>query len=382
MTETVNETKPEKAKTENRKRFSLLVFLASVLSLGSLIWTTYSLLDFFQDGGIDPATFDWKDVSIVGLSAAATADIGWSLTMAAEYRGTRIMARKKWGKKQFEVNILPAIGWIEVLFVAALLFAHGKTVGGGEAAFAAVLPILAKFSWMVALADLKDPSELTIEEKQEIAEMERESRRTKAKLEATAKQHEAEMEQKRRENEAKLEDKKLTNEMMLLDREADFGIKELELRQENRLKALTETLKTELQISHLNNRMQVDLMRDEHDREMSLRRPRTIPGQVIPQRGLAQSFSMLEIESTRQGQDVEPDFLDLAKLGLTPAEQRRAQMAHDYYTADALHNGTVTKAAFAKANQINPPRVTEATKDFPAEWFVERGLATWMSTQD
>jgi hypothetical protein len=379
VAETVNETKPEKTETKGRRKFSPLVLLASILSLGSLIWTTYSLLDFFQDGGIDPATFDWKDVSIVGLSAAATADIAWSLTMFAQYRGTRLMVRKAWGKKKFEVDILPAIGWIEVLFVAALLFAHGKDVGGGEAAFAAVLPILTKFSWMVALADLKDPSELTEEEKQEIAEMERESRRTKARMEATAKKHQAEMEQKRRENEAKLEDKKLANEMMLLDKEADFSIKELELRQENRLKALDISLKAELRMSELDARAQVDIKREDHDWEMSLRRPRTISGQVIPQRGLAQSSSMLEIEGAQQ--DVEPDFLDLAKLGLSPAEQRRAQMARDYYTADALHNGTVTKAAFAKANGINPPRVTEATKDFPVEWFFEHGLATWTSPQ-
>lgn len=380
MTETVNETKPEKTEEGKRRKFSLLILLASVLSLGSLIWTTYSLLDFFQDGGIDPATFDWKNVSIVGLSAAATADIAWSLTMFAEYRGTRIMIHKSWGDKKSELNILPIVGWAEVLFVAFLLFSHGKNVGGGEAAFAAVLPILTKFSWMVALADLKDPSDLTEEEKQEIAEMERQSRLTKAKLAATAKQHEAEMEQKRREGEARLADKKLANALMLDDKKTDFELKELELVQENRIKALDISLKADLRMKELDARAQVDIKREDHDWEMSLRRPRTITGQVIPQRGLAPSSSMLEIEGTHQ--DVEPDFLDLAKLGLSPAEQRRAQMARDYYTADALHNGTVTKAAFAKANSINPPRVTEATKDFPVEWFVEHGLATWMSPQD
>src|SRR5690606_20731669 len=307
MTEMENEAKTEtKKKSESRRKpFTPLVFMASLLSIGSLIWTTYSLLDFFQEGGIDPATFDWKNVSIIGLSAAATADIAWSLTMFAEYRGVRIMVRLGRGEKQEEMNILPLVGWVEVLFVATLLFMHGKSVGDGEAAFAAILPILTKFSWMVALADLKDPSDLTDKEKREIAEMERDARHMRAKLDATARRHEAELEEKRRKREALLEEKRLENELKLADKETSYKLQEMELRQDNSIKALIETLKTELQINTLNNRARVDLMRDEHDREMSLRSPRTISGQVVPQRGLAHSPSTLGIEGgAQQAQDV------------------------------------------------------------------------------
>lgn len=385
MTEMENEAKTEtKKKSESRRKpFTPLVFMASLLSIGSLIWTTYSLLDFFQEGGIDPATFDWKNVSIIGLSAAATADIAWSLTMFAEYRGVRIMVRLGRGEKQEEMNILPLVGWVEVLFVATLLFMHGKSVGDGEAAFAAILPILTKFSWMVALADLKDPSDLTDKEKREIAEMERDARHMRAKLDATARRHEAELEEKRRKREALLEEKRLENELKLADKETSYKLQEMELRQDNSIKALIETLKTELQINTLNNRARVDLMRDEHDREMSLRSPRTISGQVVPQRGLTHSPSTLGIEGgAQQAQDVESVFHDLASMGLSPAEQKRAQTAREYYTADALHNGTVTKTAFAKANHIWPSRVSEATQDYPVEWFVQNGLATWMASQN
>lgn len=385
MAETENQKvskKEPEAVTEpkaKKRRFSVLVAMASILSLGSLIWTTYSLLDFFQDGGIDPATFNWKDVSIIGLSAAATADIAWSLTMFAQYRGTRIMVRKKWGEKPFEVDILPAIGWIEVLFVAALLFFHGRSVGGGEASFAAVLPILTKFSWMVALADLKDPAELTDEEKAEIAEMERDARRTKAKIKATAELHEAEMEQKRRQNEAMLEDKKLQNQLTLLDKATDYEMQELKLRQENQIQVLGIELKADLRMKEIDARNRIDEKREEHDWLMGLRSPRVISGHVVPRRGLSGSTTLEITDGVYDPDEVEVP--DLAALGLTGPEQKRAELARSYYATNAMHNGTVTKAAFAKANDIGAPRVTEATKAFPIEWFVERNLATWLERQ-
>lgn len=366
---------------DKRRKFSFLVLLASILSAGSLIWTTYSLLDFFQDGGIDPSTFEWKNVNLIGLSAAATADVAWTVTMFAEYRGVSIPVRTRRSKGS-EVNILPVVGWAEVLFVAALLFAHGRSVGGGEAAFAAVLPILTRFSWMVALADLKDPSDLTEEQKRTIAEMRRESRLLRAEMAATAEKHQADLEKRRRENEASLEDRRLQNEMKLLDQETDFKLKEMLLRQENKIKALEISLRADLRMSELDARMRVEARREEHDFELSLRRPRssrTIPGQVVPQRNLARPFSVPEIESgTEQDLDAEPGFPDLAEYGLSESQRKKALLARDYYIADAEHGG-VTKAAFARVNGVHPPRLTEATQEFPVEWFVERGLATWLS---
>jgi hypothetical protein len=380
MAETENETVPQKTeKTKKRKRFSLLILLAVILSLGSLVWTTYSLLDFFQDGGINPATFNWKTVSITGLSAAATADIAWSLTMFADYQGVRIVKRFKWREKQATVNILPIVSWVEVLFVATLLLIHGLNVGGGEAAFAAVLPVLTRFSWMVALADLKDPSDLTDEEKAEIAELERESRRMKARMEATAAKHEAELEEKRRKNAAKLEDRKVENELVLLDNETDFKLKELSMRQENELKALEATLRAELQMKVLETRAQVEEMREEHGWSMGIRRQtqRTIVGHLVPQYGLTQGTT-LGIETGSQD-DVTSPSIDLAAQGLTPPQQRQAALALAWYQVDAQYGGALTKKDFVEQNKsqipgLSAPRLSEATGSFPREWFAERGV--------
>ena len=45
----------------------------------------------------------------MGLAAAGTADISWSLTMVAQYRGNRLMLKKPWGEKE-AYDLLPWIG--------------------------------------------------------------------------------------------------------------------------------------------------------------------------------------------------------------------------------------------------------------------------------
>ena len=166
MDMTENSEKVEKVDIVEKgpKRFSFLVLMAGLLSIGSLAWTTWSMLDLFQ---VDALTIEkLGGISLIGLSAAVTMDVFWSATMVAEYNGQKLPATWKLKKgAPWKFNALPLLGWIEVLFVAGLLGYHGSTVAGGAATFAAVLPVFTKLTWMLALNGLKDPSDLTDEEK-------------------------------------------------------------------------------------------------------------------------------------------------------------------------------------------------------------------------
>lgn len=352
------------------KRFSLLVLLASILSVGSIAWTTWSLLDLFQ---VDAMVIEkLGNVSLIGLSTAITMDIVWSATMVAEYQGQKLPVSWK-GKKAW--NALPVIGWIEVLFVAGLLGYHGSTVAGGAAMFAAALPVFTKVTWVLALNGLKDPTELTEDEKALMAEKKRKSRLTRADAEATAEQHEADLILKNREHEAALAEERRKAEIERervqaqierekLEREAKFEAERAELEGANELKAMRQRLNAQLQITTMRTQTEITMERLDAEQDMRLRAPlgvNIIQGEVSrPQ--LAKGFSG----------DSE------TYMGLTDAEQRRAELAARYYAADHSEGG-ITKSAFCRANNINPPRLSEATKDYPVEWFIENDLADWMS---
>lgn len=369
MDKTENVQKVETVE-KDRKRFSFLVLLASILSVGSLAWTTWSLLDLFQ---VDAMVIEkLGNVSLIGLSTAITMDIVWSATMVAEYQGQKLPVSWK-GKK--ERNILPVIGWIEVLFVAGLLGYHGSTVAGGAAMFAAALPVFTKITWVLALNGLKDPTDLTDDEKAQMAEKKRKSRLTRADAEATAEQHEADMILKEREHEAALaEQRRLAAiehekvqakiERERLERQAKFEAERAELEGANELKAMRQRLNAQLQIETMQTQTEITMQRLDAERDIRLMAPlavNVIQGEVsrpqLPQGGA---------ESTEN------------YVGLSDAEQRRAELAARYYAADHREGG-ITKSAFCKANNINPPRLSEATAAFPAEWFDENGLADWKS---
>ncbi|MGW3400136.1 hypothetical protein [Streptomyces zhihengii] len=129
-----------------------LTTLAASLSLGSLIWTTWSL-------------FDLLGVGLAGFTVAACADAVWGAVIYAEYRGVRV-AGKKWPVVTF--------GWIALLAVAALLVWHGIAKNNpAMAAAGPLLPIGAKAIWVLALAALRDPAALTDDELATLARMER-----------------------------------------------------------------------------------------------------------------------------------------------------------------------------------------------------------------
>lgn len=384
MDTTENTEKVAKVDTDEDgpKRFSVLVLMASILSIGSLAWSTWSFIDLYK---VDALTIDkLGGLSLISLSAAATMDVVWSATMVAQYQGQKLMGKLPKRKKPFD--FLPVIGWVEALFVAALLGYHGTTIGGGAAAFAAVLPVFTKLTWTMALNGLKDPTDLTDEEKAQMAAKKRKSRLTRAEADATAEQHQAEMIKREREHEAVLAEQRRQAqiehekvqadiERKRLEQQAEFDLEKSRLEGEAETKLMRQQLNARLQIETLRTQQGITLERMDAEQEMRLRAPLEIGFNVIqgqasrPQ--LAKGGVSFEEEDDAEG-------ISLEGLNLTDAERRKVNLAARYYAADAAEGG-ITKAAFAKANQTGAPRVTEATTAFPLEWFVENGLASWMN---
>lgn len=135
-----------------RKRLSPLIYPAAILSLASLAWTTWSLVDLLGTGTI-------------GTTVALGADIIWGSVIIADARGIRI-AGKHW--------TVPALGWAALLVVATFLAWHGIIRHSpAMAAAGPFLPLGAKTIWVLALADMRDPAALTNDELHQLAAMER-----------------------------------------------------------------------------------------------------------------------------------------------------------------------------------------------------------------
>ncbi|MFJ8727661.1 hypothetical protein [Streptomyces sp. NPDC093269] len=148
-------TTQQTASPRKGRKLSPLLAPAALLSLASLAWTTWSLVDLLGTG--------W-----IALTVAGGADFIWGSVILAEARGLRITI----GRKQR--NIVPAFGWATLLVVAVFLAWHGITKDSmAMAAAGPFLPFGAKAIWVLALADMRDPSALTDTEKATLAEMQR-----------------------------------------------------------------------------------------------------------------------------------------------------------------------------------------------------------------
>ncbi|KIF66303.1 hypothetical protein HY68_37025 [Streptomyces sp. AcH 505] len=138
--------------TTPQRRLSPLLYPAALLSLASLAWTTWSLVDLLGTG-------------LIGATVAAGADIIWGSVIIAEARGLRV-TEKPW--------VVPAFGWITLLIVAGFLAMHGIEKNSlAMAAAGPFLPFGAKAVWVLALADMRNPAALTDEENHALARMER-----------------------------------------------------------------------------------------------------------------------------------------------------------------------------------------------------------------
>lgn len=137
-----------------------LLIPATALSVGSLAWTTWSLVDLLGAG-------PW------GLTVAAGADIIWASVIWAEARGLRIHGRR-WP--------VAAIGWTALLTVAMFLVWHGIDRSHAAMAVAGpLLPLGAKVVWLLALADMRDPAALTDDDRAQLADEERAMRLAEAR---------------------------------------------------------------------------------------------------------------------------------------------------------------------------------------------------------
>ena len=133
-------------------RRSPLLYPAVFLSLASLAWTTWSLVDLLGTG-------------LIGVTVATGADIIWGSVIIAEARGLRV-ANRAW--------VVPTFGWITLLIVAAFLAMHGmQRESLAMAAAGPFLPFGAKAVWVLALADMRNPAALTHDELHQLAGMER-----------------------------------------------------------------------------------------------------------------------------------------------------------------------------------------------------------------
>lgn len=136
----------------HKRRTSPLLYPAAILSLASLAWTTWSLVDLLGTG-------------LIGVTVAAGADIIWGSVIIAEARGLRVASRP-WA--------VPSFGWAALLVVAGFLAWHGIATGSpAMAAAGPFLPLGAKAVWVLALADMRDPAALTHDELHTLAQMER-----------------------------------------------------------------------------------------------------------------------------------------------------------------------------------------------------------------
>jgi hypothetical protein len=138
--------------TTQKRRHSPLLYPAVFLSVASLAWTTWSLVDLLGTG--------W-----IGFTVAAGSDIVWGSVIIAEARGLRIAGRS-W--------VVPALGWATLVIVAVLLASHGLAREAiARAAAGPFLPLGAKIVWALALADMRDPAALSHDELHNLARMER-----------------------------------------------------------------------------------------------------------------------------------------------------------------------------------------------------------------
>lgn len=365
-TENMETEKVAEPKQSKPSRFTFLVFLACFLSAGSLAYSTYSFLDLNKISALPIK--ELGGLSLIGLSAAATMDVIWGATMVAEYRERKVWF--KWRDNE-RVNILPLIGWIEVLAVAVMLGYHGNQIGGWTAAFTAVLPVATKFTWILAMDDIRDPSALTEEQREKIAAKHRSSLEAKAMSDATAELHLAKLEAQKRANEASLEDTRAAIEKKKLEQQAAFELEEAELRGANRMELLKLELRSSLQIEKIDGQQKVELKRLDAEESFRLQQPLVVRGEIVRR-------SPKELDSVSLEGEVD-SFQSLTQsLGLTAAELRKVERAARYWIAERATGGAMSKTAFCKKSGEHLPRVSEATGLYPVEWFAQNGLSEFL----
>lgn len=318
-----------------------LVGVASVLSLASLGWTTWSLMDLL---GVGP----------VGLTVALTADLIWSAVIYCEYR--RIGGG--WVK---------ALGWLAVLVVGGFIVYHGITLENpAMAAAGPFLTVGTKAVWELALMSLRDP----VQDKKDEAQREIDLLNAEAKIirERAQAQIAKEKAESSAEHERKVSSKKQEHELEMMD--SRHKAEKLKMDAQNDSAILIATLKAmNIEEIHKLFRMQTqtiagEIMPPQDDPPKGRRRKQPeLPAPPDPNKAS---------DLPEEAKDVQVNVEDLSHA---KAELKRLAAVWYLMEANAKKEGNLlSKAEFARRVGVNKAQVTRATNEFSQDSIDKPGF--------
>lgn len=377
---------------EKRKprRWNILVVASVLLSVASIAWSTYSILDLLSLGPI-------------AITVAATVDLIWMSIQYAQHRGLKLMG----SRKNTEVA-----GWISLAALVGLLIWHGISLNGHTVAGTYIdqntaiaiavaspfLPLGAKLVMMLAAARFHDPSALTPEDWDELAEKEKsllkkeknsklDERERDAAHQDWLRQQEQEREKARAAAQALLEQQRQEHEREMekrrqkAEQEAAEAEAKLEAMRADTQRQIEEArLNAELAISEIETQNEIDMRRASSDAEILVKRadlendlrrrvPITIQGQV--ERPMISARTPDVFEST----------VNLNVSSLTPAQERLKRISAAYFVAQRAAPGQrLSQADFSRQYGIPELQVSRALKNFP-EKEIEKEIQALQSSQ-
>lgn len=320
-----------------------LVAVASALSVASLGWTTWSLMDLL---GVGP----------VGLTVALTADLIWSAVIYCEFR--RIGGG--WVK---------LLGWLAVLVVGGFIVYHGLTLNNpAMAAAGPFLTVGTKAVWELALMSLRDPvKDKKAQARQEINLLNAEAEIIRERAQAQIAKEQAEA---AAEHERKVSAKKQAHELEMMD--SRHEAEKLKLNAENDSAVLYSTLKAmNIEEIHKLFRVQTQTIAGE-----------IIPPQDDPPKGRRRRQPELP---GNPGPRNAPEFPEAAReipvnvQGLNASKAELKRLAAVWYAMEgkADEDGDLlSKAEFARRVGVNKAQVTRATNEFSLESIDKPGFGT------
>lgn len=303
------------------RRLTPLVAAASILSTASLAWTTWSLTDLLGVGAI-------------GVTVAATADLIWASVIWCEYKSIG----KTWAIK--------SIGWLAVVVVGLFIAWHGVTQDNQAMTIAGpFLTVGTKAVWEFALLSIKDPTDLSREQR---AHLDKQLQSIQYEMQMAEVATEREVTRRKSESAKKIAD---------INANSDIRIAEMRARQ----KELAAQRKLDEEMSDAGYRL--------------VRVDQTIPGEIVQQPeapALAPFVPQEPVGRTHAAnQEMTQDKKDMIHVPideLTESQANLRKTAILWYEAEDDANAagrTLTKAQFAKDNGLKPVQVSRATMQWP-----------------
>lgn len=326
----------KKKKAEEKRTISKLVYVACMLSLLSLVWTTYSVVDLLGTGPM-------------GLTVAGSADLIWASVLYAQWNGQTHLGRLK----------VSTIGNIALLAVAGLLVWHGVEIKNIQVAVAGpILPLGTKLVWLLAITGSIDPSAMTPEMKEKLAQDERDERFKAQQAAATAarvqREHDEEMQRIERQGERVL---KQTDVNFKIDSERER--KRYELMQLRRELAQSAPLDTDLDV-------ELDSLMLEPPKPPQGPGGLPLPEMTPPNPGVQEMQPPAQRQSIGAGSG-ERRVLSM-QVGVTDLSEAQAKnkMIAAKWWLQGQHSG-LTQNQFAANEKISGGQLTKILKKFPED---------------